>query len=362
MLRARRLMLLCALLLASCRAGPLPPVPAGAARPVASPAEAAKRCERSAALAAEGRLDEALAEIDQALAAWPPEALRRRLLDLAHEIRRGRFYRDHPVHLALSIDRERYSFGERAAVLLTVTNLGRERLRLLSGFRTLRDLLTLRAGERSSLLLQVEVRDADGLGSAWSARSVLDVPLEHDLVLAPGGREEIRAEVPLDGGERSLFRCIRVGAIYRPLAILGESGERRYDPLEFPEASARVFHREHALWAEGGVELLAATLAGEPAARSEALFVAAAGLEPAGLRAGIDLLARAAPSLDPVRQRRAVAALALLTRQSLADDAVRFLGWWEGTGKLLSDGDLRERAGLAGARSSGRLEAGAVLP
>ncbi len=360
MVRARRLLLLCALLPLSCRTGPLPPVLAGAARPSASPAELQQRLERSTALAAEGRFDEALAEIDQALAAWPPDALRRRLQDLAHDLRRSRFYRDHPVHLSLSLDRERYSFGEHAAVVLTVTNLGGERLRLLSRFRTLLEAVTLQVGERASLLLQVESHDADGQGSAWSARRFVDVPLEHDLVLAPGGCEEIRAELPLDGGERALWRRIRVGAVFRPVAILGESGERRYDPIAFPVASARVFRREHARWAAGGLELLGAALTGEAMTRSEALFVAAAGLEPADLRAGIDLLARAAPSLEPVRQRRAVAALAALTGLSLADDAVRFLGWWEVTGMRLSDADLCERAGLSGARTATRLEAGAL--
>ncbi len=332
--------------LLACRTEPLNPVTVGAQRPLVSPFEFERRLQRVEALVRDDRDDEALAEIAASLDEWPPEPLRRRFQRAAYEIRRSRFYREHPIHLALELDRGRYSFGEPIRVRLRVTNLGDERLTLPATYWSWGQAVTFQSPERSVLLVHVTSRDSDGLGSSWSGNRVMDVVLTKDLVIGPGGSDFVEATVEPDEPGRSLFRLVQVSAIYRPIVILSEGGDRRYDPLSFPVASARVFHREHAIWADGGRPMLETCVAGEASGRSEALFLAAVGLGEDELREGIDLLARSAPSLDPLRQRRAVAALSVLTGRSFANDPIRFLGWWEAQGKTLSQIELLQRAGL----------------
>ena len=93
--------------------------------------------------------------------------------------------------------------------------------------------------------------------------------------------------------------------------------------------------------------------------RPETLFVSAVGLSPEDLAPGIGMLAEAAPSLEPARRRAAVAALQLLTGQLFADDPVRFLSWWQATGRHLPEAELVRGAGLHDRSPAGRLMVGA---
>lgn len=327
-------------------------------RPAISTTEFERRIGAIRKLLASGRDQEALDAIDASLQDWPPEAIRRRLQRIGYEIRRDRFYQHHPLHFSLVLDRDRYLFGEAAEVQLRITNLGAEQVTLPAQYQSLLSLLTFGSAEESVLFLKLRIQDADGFGSRWGTERMMEIPLEEDLVLGPGGTARITAQVPLEDGGRSLYRVIQIGAVYRPIAVVAEGGDRRYDPFEFQIASARVFRANQMQRVEGGVELLRTCLEGEALDRPETLFVAAVGLKPEDLSEGIGLLAEAAPSLEPMRRRCAVAALQLLTGQHLANDPVRFLGWWQATGRQLTAEDLARGAGLHDLAPAGSLMVG----
>lgn len=356
--RSNSLVLIGLLVFSSCGSPPTPPGALGARRPEIPVAEFERRVEAIEKLREEGRYQEALLQISRTVKEWPPENLRRRLQRMAYEIRRSQFYREHPLHLSLDSSRLREQFGTAAELRIKITNLGSERLRLPVTHRTLWQALTFQEKERSVLLLRVESRDLDGFGSGWSNTHQEEVELGRDLVLAPGGSEIVTTTLPLEATDKSLVRIVRIGAIYRPIVIDAEDGERRYDPLEFPEVVLRVFQPSHAKWADGGLRLLETCVEGEVSARSEALFVAAAGLPEEQLKGGLDLLTRVTPNLDPLRQRRALAALSLLSGTAFANDPVLFLGWWQQEGRLLSGEELLVRAGLGTMESGGRLVVG----
>lgn len=342
----------------ACSSTPTPPIRVGGARDVVGAEEFDRRIDGIEVLIAQGRGEEALERVNESLKEWPPELQRRRLNRLAYEIRRDRFYRDHPLHLSLSLDDDRYRFGESVRVRLRVTNLGRESLTIPARYRSWGSLLLLRPAERSVLDLRVEGRDSDGERSAWSQIRLVDVPVEDDLSLPPGGSATIETTLDLDGGAGSMVRRLTVGAIYRPIAILGGDGERRYDPLTFPSASARIFHVEHERWTDAGLDLLRTTIEGAFVS-PEALFAAAVGLPIEELRDGLDLLARAGPSLDPARARAALCAVEFLTGRTFGADPVRALAWWESEGVRMSAEDLVIAAGLAPTDEGGALRAGA---
>lgn len=320
--------------------------------------ECAARLAAVRELAEAGELDRALEEVEAALLLRPPESGRRQLQQLGQELRRDRFYRAHPLHLAVALDSDRHSFGDTVRVELRVANLGSERLTLPAAYRSFGSALLLQPAERSVLLLQVTAIDADGLGSEWGEQNSLEVPLEDDLELAPGGSAVISAEVPAGAAGRARFRLLDVGAIYRPIAIVAEGGERRYEPLEFPRAATRVFRAEDERAAGGGLAVLAACLGGESLDRPEQLFLSAVGLPAAELPRGVELLARAAPSLDRARQRAAMAALERLLGRSFGGDPVRALGFWEGEGRGWSEREFAARAGLGVRERVGELEVG----
>ncbi|MFH0946666.1 MAG: hypothetical protein V2A76_15840 [Planctomycetota bacterium] len=332
--------------------------PAEERRPAISSTEFERRIEAIHKLLSSGREQEAQDAIAESLEDWPPEAIRRELQRLGYQIRRDRFYQQHPLHFSLVLDRDRYAFGEAAEVQLRITNLGAEQLTLPARYRSLLGALTFGMAEESVLFLKLKTQDADGLGSRWGSERLMEVPLEEDLILGPGGTARITAQVPLEDGGRSLYRVIQIGAIYRPIAVVAEGGDRRYDPLEFQSATARVFQASQIQRAEGGVELLRTCLEGEALDRPETLFVAAMGLRPEDLAEGIGMLARAAPSLEPMRRRCAVAALQLLTGHLFGGDPVRFVSWWQATGRHLVEEQLVLGAGLRDRSPAGRLMVG----
>ena len=340
-----------------------PPVPSmtgvGEQKTAMTQAAADRSVAEIESLIASGADDQALEKITATLDEWPPEATRQRLQRLAFEIRRDRFYRQHPLTLSLALDQPRYAFGGKVHVAVKVTNLGPDALTMPVEYRSTWDALMLRAPEKSALQLRVVAKDADGAGNLWTDEALYEVPLEEDLELAPGASRTIEHDLPLVGGDRALTRFLRISAIYRPIAIVAADGSRRYDPFEFPAAEARVFRPEHLRAAAGGLALVAQGIAGEPSLRAEALFSAAAGLEPPELREGIDRLARAAPGLDAGRRRTALAALRLLSPHETANDPVRFLGWWDSAGKLQTDDEILARAGLAPDRLAVAIGAGA---
>ena len=107
-------------------------------------------------------------------------------------------------------------------------------------------------------------------------------------------------------------------------------------------------------WYDGGLDLLRACVDGEAIGSAQTLYVSAMGLPRAELRDGIDLLVRAAPSLDPTRSRAALAALGGLTGFQSSNDPTRALDWWLAEGSLLDEGELWERTG----RDDGALRGG----
>jgi len=357
---SRILFIALAVELLACTTTPTPPVRVGGARAVVSPEEFERRIQGIQTLVREGRDEEAVERVQSSLKDWPPESIRRRLNRIAYEIRRDRFYRDHPLHLSLTLDDERYAFGGRVGVKLRIRNLGRERLTLPARFRTFTDALLFRPVEQSILFLKVVSHDSDGVRLGWASSRLVDVPIEEDLVLPPGGTAVVDASVDLDEGRGSMVRRMSLSAIFRPIAIIGEDGERRYDPLEFPSASARVFHTEHAQWTDGGIDLLETCVAGEGASE-RALFAAAVGLTRDDLRDGLDLLVRTAPSLDPQRSRAALRATEFLTGKSFSGDPIRALAWWEETGAHIAPDDLARTAGLLAVDGGGTVLAGAGL-
>lgn len=338
----------------------LPSLPVGPRRPAISDEEFARRIDAIEELVASGLDQEALESIAVSIEDWPPEPLRRRLQRIGYEIRRSRFYRKHPLHFSIDVDRPRAVFGETIDVRLKITNLGAGRVTFPRQYRGLLDALLFRPAEESLLQLLLTTTDADGLGSRWTSTRTLLVPLGDDVVLAPGGSWIVKIPIKLDAGDPSLFRVLRIGAIYRPIAVLGEDGERRYDPFEFPQTSVRVFRKTQVRWAEGGLDFITDCLEGSSPARPEALFVAAVGLDADQLAVGIERLVRAAPSLEPIRRRCSLAALQVLTGRRFAADPVRYLGWWESEGRHLSQQELARAAGLHDVDAAGRLWAGSA--
>lgn len=331
------------------------PAPAGA-RQLLTSEEIARLFAEVEGLIADDSLDEALLAIEDGLAKPVPEAARRRFQELRRQVLGERFYRDHPLHLTLRVEPRSVRFGEQITLVMRITNLGSERLELPAGHRTLADRLMFRAGEKSVLLVEVESRDADGHGSFWGQRHQVEVPLADDLLLAAGGSAEITTSLAVPAGGQAVHRLLRISALYRPIAMLTEGGEYRYDPLAFPEVTVPVVRAVHARWLDGGIELLATCVDGAAVGRPETLFVTALGLPAEQLRAGVDLLARAAPSLDPGRRAAALAAIQAITGHSTGNDATRTLGWWLAEGAKLPDAALSARTGADGDGFAGRLK------
>lgn len=311
--------------------------------------------ERIDALIAEEREDEAIEAVAAVLEREPPASVRGALQSASAYARKQRFHRRHPLFLELTFDRERYAFGETAQVTLALVNLGSETLSIPHAHRSWFEAATLQSGEASSLTVQWKADDADGRGSEWSAEASFDVPIERDLVLEPGARESITTTLRLDAVPDVVMRRVVVSAILRPVALISGSSDRRYDPLLFPEATARVFRAEDAPLLVDGLERLQDALLGEAPPQPRSIFVLAMGLPLADLRAGLDLLARSAPSLDAERRKPVVAALRRLSGRALADDPVRYLDWWTTTGAKLEDVELAEMAGFAARSAQPRL-------
>ena len=354
-LRSARFLL--PLLLLAC-AQDRPTGPLDERRPTISTEEFERRIEAIEALVGSGREQEALESIATSIEDWPPERLRRRLQRIGYEIRRNRFYREHPLHFSLDVERPRFVFGDTIDVRLKITNLGAERVSFPQHYRSWLDALLFRPPEESVLQLKLATTDADGLGSRWGSERMIEIALDDDLVLAPGGSWVVPVPVALDDGGQALFRVLQIGAVYRPIAVLGAEGQRRYDPFEFPETRVRVFRKAQLRWSIGGLDLVDTCLQGESIARPEALFVAAVGLNADQLAPGIDRLVRAAPSLEPIRRRCAVAALQILTGRRFGDDPVQLLGWWEAEGRNQSQHELIQAAGLQDVDSAGKLWVG----
>lgn len=306
-------------------------------------------------LIADEREDEAIEAVAAVLEREPPASVRASLQSASAFARKQRFHRRHPLFLELTFDRERYTFGDTARVTMTLVNLGSEPVSIPHAHRSWFEAATLQDGEASTLTVQWKADDADGRGSEWSAEASFDVPIERDLVLAPGGRESIETTLQLDVAPDVVMRRIVVGAILRPVALIASGTDRRYDPLSFPEATARVFRAEDAPLLVDGLLQLRDALGGEAPPQPRSIFVMAMGLGEADLRAGLDLLARSAPSLDAERRRPVVAALRRLSGRTLADDPVRYLDWWTTTGVRLEDAELAELAGFAARAAAPRL-------
>lgn len=311
--------------------------------------------ERIDGLIADEHEDEAIEAIAAVLDREPPASVRGALQSASAFARKQRFHRRHPLFLESTFDRERYTFGDAARLTLTLVNLGSETVSIPHAHRSWFEAGTFQTGETSSLTVQWKADDADGRGSEWSAEASFDVPLERDLVLEPGDRESIETTLQLDAVEGVVMRRIVVSAILRPVALVSASTDRRYDPLVFPEATARTFRAEDAHLLVDGLDQLRDALEGEAPPQTRSIFVMAMGLSAAELRAGLDLLARAAPSLDGERRRPVVAALRRLSGRALADDPVRYLDWWTTTGARLDDAELAELAGFAARAAEPRL-------
>jgi len=352
------LALLLAAQLIGCHAKPLPPMMIGERKDAVSPEQYEQRLRRIESLAEDGREQEALEAAELEMKEWPPDWVRRRLQKVAVEARRTLFYRRHPLHLSLSLDRDRFAFDETATVRLRISNLGDRSVSLPRSYRSIADALLFRSAETSVLLLKVVREDADGLGSQWSSEVVEEVPIDRDLLLAAGGAEEIVASVDIGPAGSALTRRLRVSAVYRPIVIATSQGQRRYDPLQFPIASVRVFKRDEFHLADGGLMRLGDSLEPDAASRAEPVFVTALGLKEQDLPQGVELLARAAPALDAVRSRAAVAALDEITGAALGQDPVRWLDWWESAGRRLSASELARRAGLTESGEPGNLHLG----
>lgn len=306
-------------------------------------------------LIAEEREDEAVEAVAAALEREPPASMRAAFQASAAFARKQRFHRRHPLFLELAFDRERYTFGDTAVVTMTLVNLGSETLTMPREHRSWFEAATLQSGESSTLTVQWKADDADGRGSEWSAEASFDVPLDHDLVLAPGARETIETTLQQEAMPDVVMRRVVVSAILRPVALISSSSDRRYDPLQFPEASARVFRANDAHLLVDGLDQLRDALGGEAPPQPASIFVLAMGLPEADLHAGLDLMARAAPSLDDRRRRPVVAALRRLSGKLLADDPVRYLDWWTTEGAALEPDELAELAGFRARSAQPRL-------
>lgn len=328
--------------------------------PHTTPQQYAAKVRDVQQLAADGELDAALQRIAEVLGEWPPDPFRQQLRALRRDLMEARFYSLHPLHLSVALDRDRYFFGGEAGIELRIANLGAERLSLPSRHRSWWDALLLRDPERSVMWLEVDERDVDGLGATWSQRRVIEVPIEEDMVIGPGGSVTVRHAIPIGGAGRAGYRQLRVTALFRPIAIVGASGDRRYDPLEFPLACADVIRDRDARWFDGGLALLEVCVEGSAPGESERLFAAAMGVSDRDLHAGIDLVARAAPSLDPERRRAGLAALEALTGVEASRDPVRFLDWWETKGAFLDPDQLAARAGRRDSAHADALRTGAL--
>lgn len=310
-----------------------------------TPEEFAEKVRDAQQLARDGETDVALQRVTEVLGEWPPDPFRQQLRRLRRDLLEAKFYSQHPLHLSLALDRDRYFFGGAAQVELRIANLGAERLSLPSSHRSFIDMLLFRDEEQSVMLLELDERDVDGFGATWSQRRVIEVPIEEDLEIGPGGSLTLTHEIPIGEPGRAGYRQLRVAAMFRPIAIVGESGDRRYDPIEFPTARADVIRERDVRWYDGGLELLLACVEGATPGAQGRLFSAAIGIPDNDLHAGIDLIARAAPSLDRQRRRAGLAALEALTGVEASRDPVRFLDWWETKGSYLDESQLASRAG-----------------
>ena len=177
--------------LVACDTGPHPIIVPGGSGVTISYDEHRARVAEVEDLIQEEREVDALARIREYLRDPAPDAIRRRLQALRREAREVMFYRQHPLHLTLQAEPSRARFGDEVTVFLRITNLGPERILLPSRHRSWGDALLLRPAERSVMFLEVEATDSDGMGSTWGTRRMIELPLERDLSIAPGGSERL---------------------------------------------------------------------------------------------------------------------------------------------------------------------------
>lgn len=325
---------------------PVPPVE----QPPLAESEFAEWMTRIGQLDAEGREPEALAAVADALKLRPDDAMRRELARVAWDLRRQVFYAEHPLRFELALDRPDYVIGDVARVKLSLFNLGARELTLRARYRTWGEALRMQAGERASLDLVIDEVDSDGLGSLQKRRRALPVAIEDDVEIGSGGVAVIAAEFPVEPAPGALYRTFTVGARLQPLALEDDEGELRFDRLEPSPARAIAVaagRTQPQPEGEAALDALSLLLAADAVPEPDALFLTAVRLGPGQLKAGIDLLARAAPALDARRRPAALAALEMLTGEVAGGDALRFLNWWDTRGRGLSDEQLVARAEAA---------------
>ncbi len=324
-----------------------------------SNAELERRFQVVNGLVADRAEEQALSLLEQTMKEPLDVASRRDVQRVTSEVRRSKFYRDEPLHLSIELDRPRYRYGEAMSLRLTFMNLGREPLRLVARHRGILDFLTLGDGENAVLDLSIEYRDCDAAGSRVAERENVALRLPADLAIASGGAADLVATVPLSVRRGALFGAVAIEAVLRPVAI--EAGEStRFDALHLGTARATLVRREVEKWYDAGLESLDEEIGATPHERPEALLLAAAGLQDAQLRSGIDRLLRAAPNLDPQRRALAMAAIAWLLEEPIGGDAVSALSWWDAHAKALTDTDLSARR-IGGARMERGLLAGGAI-
>jgi hypothetical protein len=344
------------LAIAACADAPAPLPPDARPRLPAAAFDARLARVRELVLAAQE--ESAIAILEELRGEDLDARMRRDLAATSVEVQRSRFWREHPTRLAIAFDRPRHRYREPLVLTAEVFHFGAQPLHLVGSHVTWGSAFGFDAAERAVLELIVDRHECDAAGSRLVERRTYAAELPQTLEVGPGGVARVRCAVPLPVRQGSLFGTVAVTAVLRPVSIHGAGAAPRFDALVFGTARTTVVRRELERWFDAGLGELEGLLRPEPPLRPEALLLAACGLPEADLKAGLDRLIRATPSLDPPRQRLALAALHWSTGFDAASDPVRAVAWWDAEGRHLAPAELSRLRLRGGAQGSSLLAGG----
>lgn len=179
------------------------------------------RLEEARTAGDEGRFDEALALLEEAIDEQPPTRIRSEMIALRRELKQSMFGKG-VVTARSRIDGDTYTVGDEIPIVIEVVNLGEVPLAIPVAHVTSSNRLV--SGEsRTTLVLRVVCEEWDRQGSTVSHERSIMVPLEKDIVLAPGATFEkhlsLETEDPFFRPELVVFRRLTVSGKLQPVEV-----------------------------------------------------------------------------------------------------------------------------------------------
>ncbi len=199
------------------------------------------RLEEARTAGDEGRFRDALAILEESLADHPPTRIRSDMVSLRRDLKQAMFG-EGVVTARSRIEDTSHTLGDEIRIVIEVVNLGDTTLAIPVAHVTSSNRVV--SGEsRSTLVLRIVCEEWDRQGSTVSHERSIMVPLEDDIVLAPGASFEkhlsLETEDEFFRPELVVFRRVSVSGKLQPVEV-SAGPDVWFEPIPISVSSTEV--------------------------------------------------------------------------------------------------------------------------